>query len=234
MTTERQLLVIMLVTLLLITGEFAGLERLRGLTMLPWSGDIYTAEAGRPVHLLPVLFYGILLPVLFAVSLRGLLRLRHADAKTSAYALSVSTWSMLLSIYIIFLFLWQSSSAAAMITEHQQTREKMQQSVMRDVLLLELNEVCFLTREKMLLPDSLGGIGKNFSVYAGKETGLLKKILGNASFAALDKIMISGLNDTSISFTAISRDDLYTFDARVINNNSQIIYEQLPVSGEQK
>lgn len=223
-----------MVTLLLLWADYSGLGEMSGMTKLPWAGDIYTEKEGSPLHLMPVLLYCVLLPVLFAVSLRGLLRMVKDEVPLVQYLRTVYTPGMMISVYIIVIFIWQSAAGAALLNDHEQKREKLRQSAERDLLLLELNEVCFLAREKMLLPDSLGGIGKQPVLYKARETELLRKIVGGSQFAALEKIMISGLTDSTIAITAISRGDRFTFDATVYITNRQVIYEQLSVSGEQK
>lgn len=234
MNAEKQLYIICVITLLLLWADYQGVARVSGMTTLPWAGDIYTEKEGSLFHLMPVLFYCVLLPVLFAVSLKGILRLMREGAGLTKYLLSVHIAAMTISIYIIVLFIWQSASGAAMMAEYDKSRETFKQSLERDLLLLELNEVCFLTREKMLLPDSLGGIGKKPVKYTGRETELLKTILGSSEFAALDKIVITGLSDSSITLKAYSPRGNFIFDAQVYNTNRQAIYEELPVSGEVK
>lgn len=234
MSVQKQLYIICAITLLLLWADYSGTAGVSGMTKLPWAGDIYTEKEGSPFHLMPVLFYCVLLPLLFAVSLNGLLRLMREGAGPMQYLRSAHTAAMAVSIYIIVLFIWQSASGAAMMAEYDQSRETFKQSLERDLLLLELNEVCFLAREKMLLPDSLGGVGTKPSNFTGRETELLKTIIGPARFAALDKIMITALSDSSISIKVSSPGGSFIFDAQVFNNNRQAIYEELPVSGEVK
>ncbi|GMU87545.1 MAG: hypothetical protein AMXMBFR48_27860 [Ignavibacteriales bacterium] len=233
MDIQKQLYILLLITLFLLSAEYMGVNGLSSMTKLPWSGDIYKDEAGW-APLMPVLLYCILLPVMFAVSLRGLMRMIHENGSIKKYLRSVNTMVMAVCIYIIVLFVWQSAGAAATLAEHEVQKENLKSSLERDMLLLELNEVCFLAREKMLLPASFSGIGKKPAEYIGKEPELLREILADAQFSVLDKISISALSDSSVTLKVYSRGEKFSFEAQVFTSNRQTIYEELPVSGEVK
>jgi hypothetical protein len=119
MDIQKQLYILLLITLFLLSAEYMGVNGLSSMTKLPWSGDIYKDEAGW-APLMPVLLYCILLPVMFAVSLRGLMRMIHENGSIKKYLRSVNTMVMAVCIYIIVLFVWQSAGAAETLAEHEE------------------------------------------------------------------------------------------------------------------
>lgn len=209
---------------LLTESLHAGYSGFAGWVHNPFSPEMHI-EGSSAYLLFSVAHYFLLLPVLLFFSVRAVLLYISDVPGSSKYFLVSGSAGAALGLYIILGLAFR----AVTVHEYGNNEAKLTAAVRTEItgeaLALDLNEVCWQTRFKMLK----GEISPDFTLYKDREKELLKKIIGSSTYPVLRKIVISGITDSSITFEATAESEYNKMQARVFNTNSHVLLENVGI-----
>jgi len=209
---------------LLAGSEGTGYAGFAGWVHNPFSEEV--ASSANSIYLLiSVIHYFLLLPVLLFLSVRDTILYISDMEGVSKVILAAGAAGAAFSMYIILGLAFR----AVTVNEHGNIEEKLSKaikgSITEEALALDMNEVCWQTRFKLLR----GEIHSDFRSYKNNAVVLLKQIIGTSTYPVLREITITEVTDTSITFEASAENKRGKMQARVYNNNTHVLLESVGI-----
>lgn len=214
---------------LLSGGEWSSYAWFAGWIHNPFSEEV-SSGVSRITLLISVVHYFLLLPVLLFISVREILLYISDTEGISKVALAAGSAGAALSLYIILGLAFRAVTVNENDFSEAKLTEAIRSSITAEALALDLNEVCWQARFKLLRGD----IRTDFDRYQNNEEALLKQIIGTNTYPVLREIAITEVTDSSITFEASADNKGGKMQARVYNNNSHVLLENVGIYKQEK